>query len=45
MGSRTSTFDMLALQEGGIDAIMFSNERSLPYLTKSNQSPLLVWHE
>lgn len=27
-------FDMLALQEGGVDAVMFSNERSLPYLTK-----------
>lgn len=27
-------FDMMALQEGGADAIMFSNERSLPYLTK-----------
>ena len=26
--------DMLALQEGGIDAIMFSNEFSLPYLTR-----------
>lgn len=26
--------DMLALQEGGVDAIMFSNEFSLPYLTK-----------
>lgn len=26
--------DMLALQAGGVDAIMFSNERSLPYLTK-----------
>ncbi|MDY4610686.1 MAG: BtpA/SgcQ family protein [Sphaerochaetaceae bacterium] len=26
--------DVLALQEGGIDAIMFSNEYSLPYLTK-----------
>lgn len=26
--------DMFALQEGGVDAIMFSNERSLPYLTK-----------
>lgn len=25
--------DMLALQAGGVDAIMFSNERSLPYLT------------
>jgi predicted TIM-barrel enzyme len=24
--------DMLALQEGGVDAIMFSNEFSLPYL-------------
>jgi membrane complex biogenesis BtpA family protein len=27
-------FDMRALAEGGVDAIMFSNERSLPYLTK-----------
>lgn len=26
--------DMLALQAGGVDAIMFSNERSIPYLTK-----------
>ncbi len=26
--------DMLALQAGGVDAVMFSNERSLPYLTK-----------
>jgi membrane complex biogenesis BtpA family protein len=26
--------DMLALQEGGVDAVMFSNEGSLPYLTK-----------
>lgn len=26
--------DMLALQEGGVDAVMFSNERSLPYLTQ-----------
>jgi hypothetical protein len=26
--------DMLALQKGGVDAIMFSNEFSLPYLTK-----------
>lgn len=26
--------DMLALQRGGVDAIMFSNEFSLPYLTK-----------
>ncbi len=26
--------DMLALQEGGVDAVMFSNERSLPYMTK-----------
>lgn len=25
--------DMLALQDGGVDAIMFSNEFSLPYLT------------
>lgn len=27
--------DLLALQAGGVDAIMFSNERSLPYLTKT----------
>ncbi len=26
--------DLWALQEGGVDAIMFSNEASLPYLTK-----------
>lgn len=26
--------DMLALQEGGVDAILFSNEFSLPYLTQ-----------
>lgn len=26
--------ELLALQEGGVDAIMFSNEFSLPYLTK-----------
>jgi hypothetical protein len=26
--------DLLALQEGGVDAVMFSNEHSLPYLTK-----------
>ena len=26
--------DMMALQNGGVDAIMFSNERSLPYLIK-----------
>jgi len=26
-------FDLLALQEGGVDAVMFSNEFSLPYLT------------
>jgi len=26
--------EMMALQDGGIDAIMFSNEFSLPYLTK-----------
>jgi hypothetical protein len=26
--------NLLALQEGGVDAIMFSNEASLPYLTK-----------
>jgi membrane complex biogenesis BtpA family protein len=26
--------DLLALQTGGVDAVMFSNENSLPYLTK-----------
>ena len=26
--------DLLALQQGGVDAVMFSNEFSLPYLTK-----------
>jgi hypothetical protein len=26
--------DFLALQNGGVDAVMFSNEFSLPYLTK-----------
>ena len=28
--------DLLALQAGGVDAIMFSNESSLPYLPKGN---------
>lgn len=27
-------YDLLALQEGGVDAVMFSNEFSLPYLTR-----------
>lgn len=26
--------DLMALQDGGVDAVMFSNESSLPYLTK-----------
>lgn len=26
--------DILALQDGGVDAVMFSNESSLPYMTK-----------
>ncbi len=26
--------DLLSLQNGGVDGVMFSNERSLPYLTK-----------
>ena len=26
--------DLSALQDGGVDAVMFSNEASLPYLTK-----------
>lgn len=29
--------DLLALQDGGVDAVMFSNEFSLPYLTKVRQ--------
>ena len=29
--------ELHALQEGGVDAVMFSNEFSLPYLTKVNQ--------
>ena len=29
--------DAAALQEGGVDAIMFSNERSLPYMTEVEQ--------
>src|SRR5690554_903498 len=29
--------DLTALQEGGVDAVMFSNEFSLPYLTKVKQ--------
>lgn len=27
--------DLIALQDGGVDAVMFSNEESLPYLTKT----------
>ena len=34
MGCRRAREDMQALQEGGVDALMFSNERSIPYLTK-----------
>jgi membrane complex biogenesis BtpA family protein len=30
---RAARKDLIALQEGGVDAIMFSNEFSLPYLT------------
>ncbi len=30
--------DLLALQEGGVDAVMFSNEYSLPYVTKVETS-------
>ena len=30
----TAKHELYALQEGGVDAIMFSNEFSLPYLTK-----------
>ena len=28
--------DLIALQNGGVDAVMFSNEFSLPYLRKVN---------
>jgi membrane complex biogenesis BtpA family protein len=31
---RSARHDLLALQEGGVDAVMFSNEFSLPYLTQ-----------
>ena len=27
--------DLLALQKGGVDSVMFSNEYSLPYVTRS----------
>lgn len=30
----TGRTDLLALQQGGVDAVMFSNEFSIPYLTK-----------
>lgn len=29
-----ANFDLQALQDGGVDAVMFSNEKSLPYLTE-----------
>ncbi|MDR1794021.1 MAG: BtpA/SgcQ family protein [Erysipelotrichaceae bacterium] len=32
--------DLLALQEGGVDAVMFSNEFSLPYLTDVRKETL-----
>lgn len=31
---KNARHELLALQEGGVDAVMFSNEFSLPYLTK-----------
>lgn len=34
--------EMLALQAGGVDAIMFSNEFSLPYLTKTEPITAIV---
>lgn len=33
--------DLLALQKGGVDAILFSNEFSLPYLTKVNMETVV----
>ncbi len=32
--------DLMALQNGGVDAVMFSNEFGLPYLTKSDRKRL-----
>ena len=42
--------DLMALQNGGVDAVMFSNEFSLPYLTKvrpaiNERYPHPVWRE
>lgn len=34
--------DLLALQNGGVDAVMFSNEFSLPYLTKVKQETTIA---
>lgn len=34
--------DLLALQNGGVDAVMFSNEASLPYLTKTEPITIAV---
>ncbi len=37
--------DLLALQEGGVDVVMFSNEFSLPYLTKVKTETVAQWQE
>ena len=34
--------DFLALQEGGVDAVMFSNEFSLPYLTTFKPAKMCI---
>ena len=33
-GIESARADLRSLQQGGVDAVMFSNEASLPYLTK-----------
>ena len=37
--------EFLALQEGGVDAVMFSNEFSLPYLTKVKPATVAAMEE
>ena len=38
---RRARTDLKALQNGGVDAVMFSNEYSLPYLTEDRKSTRL----
>lgn len=37
--------DLMALQNGGVDAVMFSNEFSLPISRRCVRKPLRQWHE